>query len=58
MQFKYFSAYTCTKCIINLQLGLQPIHQAALCGNAKLLDMLIEQFDVDPQEKADVSQMN
>jgi len=43
---------------INLQLGLQPIHQAALCGNAKLLDMLIEQFGVDPQEKADVSQMN
>lgn len=43
--------------INNMQIGTQLIHQAALCGNTDALVMLIEQFGVDPQEKADVSHM-
>ena len=47
----YYNKYIC----IHIQFSLQPIHQAAIHGNVELLVMLIEQFGVDPQEKADVS---
>ncbi len=37
------------------QVGMQAIHQAALGGHVELVVSLIEQFGVDPQEKAEVT---
>jgi len=34
---------------------MQAIHNAAVSGHADLMVLLIEQFGVDPQEKADVT---
>ena len=34
---------------------MQAIHNAAVSGHADLMVLLIEQFSVDPQEKAEVT---
>ncbi len=37
------------------QVGMQAIHHAAIGGHVELVVSLIEQFGVDPQEKAEVT---
>lgn len=48
----------CTWFVLELylfQVGMQAIHNAAVSGHADLMVLLIEQFGVDPQEKAEVT---
>ena len=34
---------------IRLQIGMQPIHLAAAGGKSRIVDMLIDDYHVDPQ---------
>ena len=44
----YYITFMCT------QVGMQPIHCAAIYGHIDVISILVERYGVDPQEKADV----
>ena len=39
---------------MHTQEGMQPIHSAASKGQIDVINILVEKYGVDPQEKADV----
>ena len=50
MQYVYMYMYM----HILTQTGMQPIHSAASNGHIDVINVLVEKYGVDPQEKAEV----
>lgn len=48
MKHTYMASCSCITCIISLQVGLTPLHKAAMSGDTEAVQKLIkEDFDVN-----------